>query len=116
MNSQDIVQGDIPLRDLGPDSAAVDEGDIRVAGLIEIRVRNHVAQIGLPVPDDSDRVSFLVHNGRIIDHQIDGCPGDNFRQFIRQHAGFGANRVRSRILQIQECRGIDILIPGIQLG
>ena len=115
MHLQDVAQGDVPGLQAGTHAAAVDEGDIR-PGLVAVGIGAQVAQVGLGIADDADGLAALIHGLGIIDGQIHGGLGHLLAQLLVQCGGGGLHSLGGVVLDAQQLRRGNRIVPGVQAG
>ena len=114
--SQQIAHGNIACFDGGADAAAVDDDNIRSAGLAQICVRHEVRHVGFRTAHDPDRGAVFILGFGIHDGQVNRGFSDNFGSNFADFLIDGFNRVFCDILQPQQFRSGEAGSPGIQFG
>ena len=116
MDAQDVVQGQVALVQLHADAAAVDEGDVRFAGLVQVGIGAQVTEVGFRAADDPDGFAvFGLCNG-VIDVQIHRGGGNHLVQLLIQGALGSLDGLQAGVFQAQQVHSGDILCPGVQAG
>ena len=112
---EDVIEGNVALADGDADAAAVDEGDVGVAGLVKISVGAEVAKVRLGAADDADGLAVLGRGLGIIEGEIDVGGGDNLAELFVELCRAGVDSLSRGVFNTDERGERRAAVPAVEL-